>query len=179
MSTDVTKRSRTTVENRKRGFLVRAMVHAEAGTALVELAVVAPLLFLLLISLVEIGRYGDYAIKVTTAARAGAQYGAQNRSAASDNTGIINAVNGDAGTLTGLQPSPAPTTFCQCSNSGTSPSCLSGDCPTSVAFPSNHRLQYVEVDTRGTLPSILNYSGLPASLRTVTVNAKSVLQVSQ
>lgn len=156
----------------------RALAHANRGAALVEMVVIAPLLLLLLIAIVEVGRYGDYAIKVANAARAGAQYGAQS-GAASDNTGIINAATSDAGGITGLQPSPLPTTFCQCSDSGTSPNCLQADCPMSTSYPTNHRIQFVEVDMRGTLSSLLNYAGLPASLRTITVTAKSIMRVAQ
>src|SRR5580704_13108987 len=62
----------------------------ECGQSLIELAFVIP--FLLLVGIIEIGRFAFYSIVVANAARAGAQYGAQSLATAADTTGISTAV---------------------------------------------------------------------------------------
>ncbi len=76
--------------SRQSGRLVR-----EHGQSLVELAFVVPLLLLLLVGIIEIGRFAFYSILVSNAARAGAQYGAQSLASASDTVGIAAAANRD------------------------------------------------------------------------------------
>jgi len=49
----------------------------QCGQAMLELALVLPVLLLLTIGLIEFGRVAYYSIEVSDAARAGAQYGAQ------------------------------------------------------------------------------------------------------
>ncbi len=58
------------------------------GQALVELAVSISLLFMLLLGAVEFGRFAYYAIEIANAAKAAAQYGAQNSITAADVTGM-------------------------------------------------------------------------------------------
>ena len=74
----------------------------ERGQSLVELAFVVPLLLLLLVGIIEIGRFAYYSILVSNAARAGAQYGAQSLANASDGLGIAAAANRDGQGGTGL-----------------------------------------------------------------------------
>ena len=62
----------------------RSLAACESGSALAEMAIVLPLLVLLLIALIEVGRYGNYTIRAGNAARAGVQYGAQNTITAAD-----------------------------------------------------------------------------------------------
>ncbi|MGH7684744.1 MAG: TadE/TadG family type IV pilus assembly protein, partial [Vulcanimicrobiaceae bacterium] len=69
---------------------------ADRGTALAEMALIAPLLLILLLGLIEAGKVGDYAIRVTSAARAGVQFGAQNEATAGDTQGMQNAASADA-----------------------------------------------------------------------------------
>src|ERR1700730_5920845 len=72
----------------------------ERGQSLVELAFVLPVLLLLLVGIIEIGRFAYYSILVSNAARAGAQYGAQSLAAAADTTGTSNAGTNDATGIT-------------------------------------------------------------------------------
>src|ERR1700730_16367545 len=81
--------------NRQSAQLVR-----ERGQSLVELPVVVPLLLLLLVGIIEIGRFAFYSILVSNAARAGAQYGAQSLATAGDTTGISTAGTNDATGIT-------------------------------------------------------------------------------
>src|ERR1700722_2857907 len=70
-----------------------------AGQSLVELALVLPILLLLMIGIIEVGRFAYYSILVSNAARAGAQYGAQGLVNAADAAGIQTAAANDGQNL--------------------------------------------------------------------------------
>jgi len=142
----------------------------DAGSALVELTMIAPLLLLLLLSLIEVGRIADYAIKVGNAARAGVQFGAQNEATAGDTQGMQNAANADA-QIAGLTATAAPT-FCQCAD-GTASTCQQGDCA------ATHRLQWVQVTCTGTFSTGLHTAFVPASLENITISQTALMRVAQ
>ena len=146
------------------------LARGDSGSALAEIALVLPMLVLLLIGLIEVGRFGSYIIMTGNAARAGVQYGAQNTITANDPIGMKNSAKNDAQNDTGLTANAI--TFCQCAD-GTGSTCLVTDCA------SSHRLIFVEVDTTGTWQSLTNFPYLPASLRTITVHGKAVMRVAQ
>ena len=148
----------------------KVLARGESGSALAEIAVVLPLLVLLLIALIEVGRFGSYIIMTENAARAGVQYGAQNTITALDTAGMKTSAKNDAQNDTGLSANAI--TFCQCAD-GTGSTCLATDCA------SSHRLIFVEVDTTGTWQSLTHFPGLPASLRAITVQGKAVMRVAQ
>ena len=60
----------------------------DSGQTLIEVALLLPLLLLLLVGTIEIGRFAYYAILVANSARAGAQYGSQSLVTSADTTGI-------------------------------------------------------------------------------------------
>jgi Flp pilus assembly protein TadG len=99
----------------------------ESGQALIELALTLPLLFLLLLGAAEFGRLAYMAIEVAEAAKAAAQYGAQNNITAADYS-----TNGIALTA----QANAPYVYANCTNfTVTVPSpaqctCMSGGSPT-------------------------------------------------
>jgi Flp pilus assembly protein TadG len=144
-----------------------ALRAADTGQAIAELAVITPLLILLLIGLVEVGRFAEFSILVSNAARAGVQYGAQNLVTAADNTAMQNAATADAQNVSGL--TATATSFCKCAD-GTTSTCQPTDCS------SSHRLVYVQVDTTGTLQSLLHLPGIPGSL---TIAGRAVMRVNQ
>ncbi len=148
----------------------RALRSADKGSALAEMAIIAPLLVLLLIGLMEVGRFGNYTILVGNAARAGVQYGAQNLITAADIAGMQTSALNDGQNVTGL--TAAASNRCECAD-GTASQCLPTDCPNS------HRIVFVQVITTGTMPSLTNYAGLPDSLRTITVTGKAIMRVAQ
>lgn len=143
-------------------------MHAQRGAALVEIAVLLPVLLLLAIGAVEIGRFANYAIVAANAARAGVQYGAESLATASDTTGMQNAATGDAGAGSGL--SAAASHYCLCSD-GSASTCLSTDCPLPL-----HRVLWVKVVVSGTLTSLLKYPGVP---RTFPITQTAVMRVDQ
>ncbi len=146
---------------------LRRLARADSGSAIAELAVIAPLLVLLLIGLIEVGRFAQYSIVVANAARSGAQYGAQNLGTAADLTGMAAAARNDAQNITGL--SATAVQFCRCAD-GTSSTCLPTDCGTS------HRLVFVQVDATGTFTSILHFPAVPASQ---TITSRATMRVAQ
>ena len=141
-----------------------------------ELAVLLPVLTLILLGIIEIGRAAFVSVAVDDAARAGAQYGAEGAATASDTTGINNAAQNDAqATLTAAAVGNAMTvtssTFCQCSNGSSSPNCASSDCSGDPYF------EFVQVNTSVTFSPLLPYpTSLPSSY---TMGGKAVMRVSQ
>jgi Flp pilus assembly protein TadG len=145
----------------------RAILRTETGQSLVEFAILTPVVLLLLVGAIEIGRLAYLSILVNNAAHAGVQYGAQNLATAADNTGMQTAALNDGQNIAGL--TAAASHYCTCAN-GSSSSCLATDCAGS------HRLVYVQVNTTGVFRSMIGYPGLPASY---TVNGQAVLRVAQ
>jgi Flp pilus assembly protein TadG len=141
-----------------------------AGAAMVELVVIAPLLLLVLLGLIQAGGAGDFAIVIANAARAGVQYGAQNHTTAADATGMQTAATNDADTA-GV--SAVGSYFCQCEDLTASTCGLAGACST------NHQNLFVQVVVTGTMASLVNYSLLPAGLRTITITRTATMPVTQ
>jgi Flp pilus assembly protein TadG len=148
----------------------RSLTRSDSGSALAEIALVLPMLVLVLLGLIEVGRFGNYTILVGNAARAGVQYGAQNTVTAADITGMQNSAKSDGQNLTGLNATA--TTFCKCAD-GSASTCLATDCPT------NHRIIYVQVVTSATVQSLTNSLVLPAPLRSIAVQGKAIMRVAQ
>jgi Flp pilus assembly protein TadG len=137
----------------------RKFSRCESGASLVEFAVVAPFLILLLIGLIDLGRYTYDGILAANAARAGVQYGAQNLQTAVDATGIENAAVADAQSLPNLSASPSP--YCLVGGAVSS-------CTTAGAVP------YIKVVATGTFTPLIKYPGIPSS---VQVTGSAVLRI--
>jgi Flp pilus assembly protein TadG len=86
-----------------------------AGTALIEFAVIAPLLFLFMIYIMDFGLFIWTEMEVQNAVQAGAQFAIANGYSSSAITSAVQNVT----TFTTIRASPAPTQFYGCpSNSG-------------------------------------------------------------
>ena len=129
----------------------------QSGQALLEVALVTPLLLLLAVGIIEIGRYAYYSILVADAARAGAQYGAQNLATAADTAGIRTAAENDGQNLAALHV----TVQHECGCTGSS---IGGACPATACASPNHALVYVKVTVTGTFNSLFKYPGIPQSI---------------
>ena len=122
-----------------------------AGSALVEFALVSPVLLLLLAGVLDYGRALRHATAVANAARVGAQYSSRTPANSMDTAGIRAAAVSSAPDLGGL--TVTSTRSCQCSG-GSAVSCT-GSCGGS-------KMQiYVQVSVTGNVAAIFNYSGLP------------------
>src|SRR3989442_631129 len=122
------------------------------GQASAELALSIPLLIGLLLLVVEAGRICLVAIALSSAARAGVQYGAQNLTTVSDSVGMQNAAKADAPNLPAM--TATATYYCKCSD-GSASTCLVTDCG------SSHRLMFVKVNTGATYTPWVSWPGVP------------------
>ena len=138
---------------------------------MVEFALVAPILVLLFMGVVELGRYAYYAILASHAARAAAAWGAQSPMTATSASGMTSAAIADAGNLANWTTAPG----------GITSSCLASinggalqACPTSNVIPAN-TVYFVQVNVTGRFNTLIRYPGLPDQ---VTVSGSSTMRVS-
>ena len=121
------------------------------GSALVELALVSPLLLVFLAGVLNYGFALRTAAAAAAAARAGAQYGSSGPTEANDTTGIRAAALNSEPSLAGATVTSAVS--CQCPGGGAvncSGTCVSGN-----------MLMYVQVTVRANAATFFSYTGLP------------------
>jgi Flp pilus assembly protein TadG len=157
----------TNGNSKPRRIGIRAILTGERGQNLLEFALAAPIVMLMLVSTVELGRLAYLGMLVKNAAHAGVQYGAQNLATAADSMGMQDAALNDGQNMAGLTATASH--YCSCAD-GSSSSCAPGDCA------SSHRLVYVQVNTTGQFQPLLHWPGLPT---TYTVNGRAVMRVAQ
>jgi Flp pilus assembly protein TadG len=153
----------------------------QSGQALVEMAFVLPVLLLLSLGVIEIGRYAYIAILVGNAARAGAAYGAQNNASSTDTTGISNAALYDfAGATSGSTKNNGLTSTnltvtsviaCGCDSAGTITAygCNSNTTPnagncSALGSPTGNWVIVLSVTASGSYNGLFNYPGIPNPL---------------
>jgi Flp pilus assembly protein TadG len=150
----------------------------QSGQALIELALILPILLGLTLGVIEIGRFAYIGILIGNAARAGAAYGAQSNEQSSDSAGIINAANYDfAGATTGsttkangqlvTKLTVTNSTYCGCDNAGTlGPAlvCSSKLNPTAGTCVTGRWVVVVSVTATGSFNSLFTYPGIPNPL---------------
>jgi Flp pilus assembly protein TadG len=148
---------------------------SERGQSVLEVALMSPLLLLMLFGMVDLGRWVFQAMEVSSAARAGAQYGIQTRLTSVDNAGITAAAKNDVPDIPTLTVTPA--TFCQCANamggSGSNVLCTgTGLCSTS------NIVVFVKVDTSATFQTWIPYPriGLASS---ITMKGHAIMAAGQ
>lgn len=137
-----------------------------------------PFLVLLMLGIVELGRAIYFTIAVNNAATAGVEYGAQNVTSASDNSGMQTAATNDAHLPRNL---PAMTITsnhgCTC-DTGNGMSCTYPVPAPSSCDPSNSCagtvVECVQVTTTDTFQPLFNYPGLPSSF---SANGVAVMRV--
>ncbi len=153
----------------------------QSGQTLLEVALLLPLLLMLLIGVIELGRYAYISILVGNAARAGAGYGAASLPQSVDTTGIQTAAqddfrnNGQAVSDLTVTSSTA----CGCDSVGTvtpadcdpATNPNAGTCPTA-----QHWVVTVSVTAQGTFNSMFNFLSF---LKTLTVSNTCTMRVHQ
>lgn len=132
------------------------------GSALVEFALLAPLLLLITAGTMEFSRVFYAATVVASAARAGVQLVVEDSANASNFTAIQNAALADGADVAGLTATASQ--FCQCSD-GTTTSCGSGGC--------SSKRTYVQLLTSATFSTLGTYPMVPSS---VILNGKAVVR---
>jgi Flp pilus assembly protein TadG len=141
----------------------------EAGQALVEAAVTAPVLFLLLFGAAELARIAYTAIEVANAAQAGVEYATQNEFTMTDNpsntnmtsNGTTTSAGDDAANVSGLTTTASTGYVCSdgstASNTSTSnPTCPNGSVG-AIAIP------YITVTASAKFDPLVYLPGLPSS----------------
>jgi Flp pilus assembly protein TadG len=121
------------------------------GSALVELALILPVLFLLLAGIVEFGWMLYIAIQVSNASQAGAIYGTMNPT---DVSGITTATQNGSANLSGL--TVAVSYGCECSDG----SSAVASCTAPPTCPYNY-VNYVDVTASAPYAAFVPLPGLP------------------
>jgi len=125
------------------------------GQAIIEMAIVLPLVLLLLVGVIDFGRIYFTTMTVAHAARAGAQYGAQRNGTSGDIAGMKQAALDAAGDVPGVTADARQ--YCQCA-SGTSVDCLD-----STTCAEGAPQVYVEVTADKVFTTMLQYPGIPST----------------
>jgi len=138
------------------------LLRSRSGTSTLEFAIFAPLLCLMLVGMIDTGRYCYVAILAANAARAGAQYGAQNLETAYDTPGITSAAVADGEELPNWTTAGGNVTVSQlCAIDGTPPQTCNTPWGSS---PPRNTIYYVQVRVTGAFNPLLTYPGMPGSL---------------
>jgi Flp pilus assembly protein TadG len=125
----------------------------QSGAAAVELALLAPVLTLMMVSVIDIGLGVYRKMQVEDAAQVGAQYAMRN---GFDANAISNAVI-SATNFSSITASPAPVQFCGCATgSGISTLSCGTTCPGGAVAGT-----YTTVSAQATYSSLLNYQIVP------------------
>jgi Flp pilus assembly protein TadG len=156
----------------------RKALPSQLGQTLVEVALTLPLLLLLTLGVIEVGRYTYIGILIGNAARAGAAYGAQSGGTSTDTAGITLAAKNDfqnnGQKLSKLTVSSVIS--CGCDNAGTltidyttAAGCSDATNPALAAtiaacVPGGHWVAMVAVTSSGTFNSIFKAPGVPTSI---------------
>lgn len=137
---------------------------------MIELGLLMPMFTLLLAGAADFARFAYASIEVSNAARAGIQYGMQNRNTALDLTGMAQSAVNDGPDVSELKATAS--NFCVCTD-GTSITCANAG--TRCLSPARI-LQYVQVNTTAQLNTLFNYPGLPS---TMTLAGQASARVQQ
>jgi Flp pilus assembly protein TadG len=148
-------------------FKFAQRVRSDRGNALIELAIGMTVLTTIILGAAEFGRIAYAAIEVNDAAHAGAAYGAISRTYAADNASVITAAKRDATDVSGMTATAVY--WCQCSD-GSASTCGVLDCT------GTRIIEYVTVNTSGTVDPLVYVPGLPKSY---TVTGHAVMRVEQ
>ena len=122
---------------------MKKLCTSDSGQTTIEMVLVMPLLFALLLGAMEYGRLWYISIEVTSAATAGVEYGSQNHAVASDFSGMQNVAMNDGLDIQTVKPSGIAATathFCTPNNS------CSG----------TNQTEYVQVNTQVSVDSLFN-----------------------
>jgi len=179
---DGSKDSRRKGARRLRAALARLKADNRA-VAVIEFAVVMPILVFMLLPLVDLGMGFYVKTQVMTAAEAGAQYAfvhGWNGTSTTTQTSILSAVSSATG-LSGLQASPAPALACGCADGTTITYSSPGgafspnSCSAMTACASSQKPgAYVTISTQATYTPLFTYLIFSGS---TTLSATSTVRI--
>lgn len=133
----------------------------ERGAALIEFAIVLPMLVFFVIGIIETGRFLAFGVRLSNAAHAGAQFGAQGTAQALDSADIAGAACADSNFTCGNGTDQMKVT------SSTSCSVKTSPCPIGDF--------YVQVNASATFRPLLKY---PYFNQSSTMSAQATQQVN-
>jgi Flp pilus assembly protein TadG len=152
----------------------------ESGQSLLELALATPLLLVMVLGVIELGRYAYIAILVGNAARAGAAYGSQSLPQSVDATGIQTAADNDfqnnGQNVSSLTVTSSTSCGCDSAGTVTGAGCTTDVNPTAGTCTTGHWVVMVSVTASGTFNALFNFPGIPTSL---SVSRTSTMRVAQ
>ena len=164
-------RNVATIRGKRRYRWLSLLRRGECGGALVEVALTAPMLCVLLVGASEFATLEYDKIEVTNAARAGIAYGSQSSATAADIAGMKSAATNDGSNVAGLHATA--TEFWSCS-SAPSTQYSSAAAAATACSSEDHVLNYVQVNTTATMTPSVAVPGLPTSY---TLNGVAVMRV--
>jgi Flp pilus assembly protein TadG len=153
------------------------LYHGRSGTAALEMVLILAFLGApLLLGTAEVGFLVYDSIEIANAAHAGAMYGMQSNTNASNTSVITTAAQSEASNF-GTNLAVTPTVFWVCSTaeSGTQYS-TSSAATTACTGTSNHALEYLKVSVSATATPPIHFPGLPASF---TLTGASTMEVEE
>ena len=136
--------------------LLGRLCGSRRGNVAIEFGFLVPILVLLTLAAVELGRLGSEYTRVKHAAHAGTQYGTKDQSNAANVPGIIQAARSDAED-TAKELTIAARRYCRCPTASSEVAC-STTCSDGKFSP-----MFVEVSVSRDLTPIIPYAGLPLS----------------
>lgn len=153
------------------------VLRSNDGTSMVEFALLMPVIAFMLLGLIETGRYTALSVRVSNAARAGAEFASIRPSVtAYDGSDIVNAACADSGLSCTSSPSQnamsvTSNVTCTFSDGSADPTC---------SLPAQgsglQRKMYVHVTTTASFTPLIQYPLLPAS---VPMSAATTVEVDQ
>jgi Flp pilus assembly protein TadG len=152
----------------------------ERGQSMLEVALLLPMLLILALGVIDMGRYAFLSILVGNAARAGAGYGAQSLPLSVDTSGIQTAADNDfqnnGQNVSGLTVTSS--VACGCDNDGTVTAavCSTVTNPSAGTCAAGHWVVMESVTTSGTFNALFGYPGIPKS---ITVTKTATLRVAE
>jgi Flp pilus assembly protein TadG len=159
-------------EQRNTRLLRDLSARTDAGQALVEAALVLPVLLLMILGALETGSIAYNAIEVANAAEAGALYAAQSRANAANTAGITQAATNDASNV--LSVTATATTTCACQSAAGTLTTLA--CTGTTCLSPSQVVEWVNVVTAAKVTPMFQLPGLPTTL---TLNGNATMRVAQ
>jgi Flp pilus assembly protein TadG len=153
-------------------------LRGDSGNALVEVALTISLLGIpLMAGTAQMGMIVYYSIEVADAAKAGATYGMQSLTTASNTSGMTSAAQAEASDI-GPSLSVTPSSYYACSLAINGTQYTGTNAQTNATSActggTNHPLEFVKVATSATIAPLIHCPGLP---KTFTLNGLSVMEV--
>lgn len=137
--------------------VAKRLARHEYGYAVVEFAMIAPMFVLLTVAAFDFARVFYFAMAVTSAAHAGAQWGSLSPSNAANSSGMQNVATNHA---PGMGISASASRLCRCGNGTNAPSNMlscSASCAGTLRV-------YASVTATRSFSPIIGFPGIPATI---------------